>query len=81
MEKETPNNYLVWIFGVLLLICWQKSDNLNDDNLRLESIVDEYQSALEEANSNIENAQSYAWSDYEEMGYALDNLQTVSEPY
>ena len=37
-----------------------------------------YQNALDEANSNIEDAQSYAWSSYDEMGDALDNLTTVN---
>ncbi|OGZ67096.1 MAG: hypothetical protein A3D35_01540 [Candidatus Staskawiczbacteria bacterium RIFCSPHIGHO2_02_FULL_34_9] len=40
----------------------------------------DYQDALQEANYNIENAQSYAWSSYYDMGYALDDLQTVDEP-
>ena len=40
----------------------------------------DYQDALQEANDNIENAQSYAWSNYYDMGYALDDLQTVDEP-
>lgn len=37
-----------------------------------------YSEALDRANSNIEDAQSYAWSTYEEMGDALDNLETVN---
>lgn len=53
--------------------------------------ISEYQSALEEANNNIEEANSmieaakyYAWETYDEMGEALDSLETVdtvSEPY
>ena len=55
-----------------------------------ESRLSNYRDALEEANnnikeanSNIENAKSYAWGSYEEMGDALDYLDTVdtvSEP-
>lgn len=41
---------------------------------------DDYQSALEEANYNIEEAKYYSWESYDEMGEALDNLETVSEP-
>ena len=60
------------------------------ENKNLSSLVDEYSYALEEANENIddansmiEDAQSNAWSDYESMGYSLENLSTVdtvSEP-
>jgi hypothetical protein len=32
---------------------------------------------IDQANSNIEDAKSSAWSDYDEMGSALDNLETV----
>ena len=32
---------------------------------------------LDEANSNIEEAKSSAWETYEDMGDALDNLETV----
>lgn len=59
----------------------------NDD---LESKISEYEAALQEANNNIEeannaieSAKSYAWESYEEMGDALDYLDTVdtvSEP-
>lgn len=64
--------------------------NLEDENNNLQSRLEEYNYALEgansnieQANSNIEDAQGYAWSSYENMGYALDNLETVdtiSEP-
>lgn len=56
----------------------------------LENRLSDYQTALEEANDNIEQVNSeirqakrYAWESYEEMGNALDNLDTastVSEP-
>lgn len=52
--------------------------------------ISDYQSALEEANDNIERANEmieeakrYTWESYDEMGEALDNLETVdtvSEP-
>ena len=49
-----------------------------------EDLIYEYRSALSEANDNIEEANSvieeaqwHAWSDYYDMGYALDNLYTV----
>ena len=46
----------------------------------LENRISDFETALEEANDNIENAKSYAWESYEEMGEALDSLDTVSEP-
>lgn len=56
----------------------------------LENRLSDYQTALEEANDNIEQVNSkirqakwYAWESYEDMGDALDSLDTVdtiSEP-
>lgn len=52
---------------------------------RCEDVKTEYVSALEEANSNIDeandviyDANGYAWSSYQEMGEALENLSDVS---
>jgi hypothetical protein len=38
------------------------------------------QDALEQANSNIEDAKYYSGESYEDMEYALDSLETVEEP-
>jgi len=46
----------------------------------LEEKIEEYRDALEEANDRIEEAKYYTWESYEDMGYALENLDTVSEP-
>lgn len=61
-----------------------ENSNLESENGNLQAQIDEYSDALDEANSNIEqananieDAQNYAWSSYEDMGYALDNLETV----
>ena len=61
-----------------------KYNNLKENNITLSSQLDEYQYALDQANANIEDAnsiiedaQGYAWSSYQEMGEALDDLQTV----
>ena len=91
MEKGT--SYKVTI-GILVFILFLLNFQLHDsrkENAVLQDQLDEYQSALSEANDNIdsansmiEEAQDYAWSSYEDMGYALDNLSTVdtvSEPY
>ncbi len=49
-----------------------------------EIVRDDYKTALrradrniEEANSNFSEARDYAWSNYEDMGYALENLEDV----
>ena len=76
-----------WIFILLVILSiwfWRDHHNLTS---RVESLQDEvadlddkansYSDALDQANSNIEDAQSYAWSSYDDMGYALDNLETV----
>ena len=49
-------------------------------NEELENKLSDYQDALQEANDNIEEAKWYAWESYEEMGEALDYLDTVPEP-
>lgn len=41
--------------------------------------LEEAASSIEEANSQIAYAQGYAWSSYDEMGEALDDLYEVSE--
>jgi FtsZ-binding cell division protein ZapB len=43
--------------------------------------IEEYQEALQQANENIEDAKAEAWTSYQEMGDALDNLNQVYEPY
>ncbi len=91
MEQAT--NYKI-IAGFLLLVLFLLNFQLHDsrkENAILQDRLDEYQSALSEANDNIdsansmiEDAQSYAWSSYEDMGYALENLSTVDtvwDPY
>lgn len=46
----------------------------------LENRISDLQGALEEANSEIEEAKSYSWQSYEEMGEALENLDSIHEP-
>ncbi len=54
--------------------------HLNDCEYKLsdyETSLEEANNNIEEANSIIEDAQGSAWSSYEDMGDALDNLSTV----
>ncbi|MCX6753010.1 MAG: hypothetical protein NTW62_01525 [Candidatus Nomurabacteria bacterium] len=64
---------------------WRDHHKLNDQivslNYQVSDLEDENSNltdSLDQCNSNIEDAQSYAWSSYEEMGDALDNLETVN---
>lgn len=76
----------LWIMVLLfvLLVLWTKYTSLSEENAGLQDTIAEYEDALvqanqniEEVNSMIEDAQSNAWSTYEDMGSALDNLYTV----
>lgn len=97
MASTMKYKVFIGVLILVLLVLGQKykelrreNQLLKDRNVRLGNRVSDYSSALEEANNNIEeaneiieDAQGYAWSAYEDMGYALDNLQTVdtvSEP-
>ena len=80
----------VLIYGVVifLVLSWMNQyktiEHQEDTIARQEDLLSEYEDALDEANDNIdeansmiEDAQWQAWSSYEDMGYALDNLYTV----
>jgi len=43
--------------------------------------LNNYKTALDEANDNIKDAQSYVGESYEDMEWALLNLSSVAEPY
>lgn len=92
------SNKTKWIVSVALLglIIWIVSLNdqineLQQENADLRGQISEYSGSLDEANSNIEqasqhieDAQGYAWTTYQEMGEALESLETVdvvSSPY
>lgn len=65
-------------------------DEATAENDDLQTQIEDWRTALDEANNNIEdgnykirNAKIYSWESYEEMGDALDSLReidTVSEP-
>lgn len=76
---------IIFVAGVLI---WRDRININElkeKNVYLNDRVSSYESALseandniEQANSNIEDAQSNAWGNYQDMGDALDSLGTVN---
>ena len=84
MENESKYKILFFTLLFILIFGLVKYNNLKENNITLSSQLDEYQYALDQANANIEDAnsiiedaQGYAWSSYQEMGEALDDLQTV----
>lgn len=87
---ENKYKRLFFILLAIFIFGWFKYNSLEEKNSVLTDHVSAYQYALNEANENIdeansiiEDAQGYAWSSYEEMGDVLDNLttvDTVSEP-
>ncbi len=84
MKSETSS---FWFIALVIVSIWfyrdyQKQQKeiayLNNEVSSLEDEKSSYSDALDQANSNIEDAQSSAWSSYDDMGYALDNLETVN---
>jgi len=73
------------IFLIILSIWFWRDHNklteqvvsLRDEVSGLDYKVRSYSDVLDQANSNIDDAKGYAWSSYDDMGYALDNLETV----
>lgn len=97
MEQENNKTWLVIFLIIISIWFWQDHNKLTQEVTSLQGEVDDldyrislYADALERANSNIEeansiidDAQTYTWSSYEKMGEALDNLimaDTVPEP-
>lgn len=85
MQDATKYKLLIAALIISLLVLGQKFKEQRRQKQNLESRLDDYSSALGEANDNIDEANSYiedakssAWSSYEDMGNALENLQTVS---
>jgi hypothetical protein len=71
---------LIWGIGSGGKYEGQTAQEWYDENSSTEEDLQSYKSALDQANSNIEDAKSEAWSDYNNMGYTLDNLETVDGP-
>ncbi len=87
---ETKSNLRTYILIGLLVFSFFQYNKVQKKNDRLVDHVSSYENALDEANSNIEeanstiedlnssieNAQGYAWSTYDDMGSAIDDLST-----
>ena len=61
-------------------------DEVVEARYQCESVEEDYAKALKKANQNIEDgnyviddARSYAWADYEDMGYILESLEGIEE--
>ena len=94
MDIETRDNkkeLIILIIVIATIWIWNNHKTitrLENDNYYLEGQLDDCQIVLQEANDNIEEVNSYiedvrgyAWSSYDEMGWALDNLMTVEMIY
>lgn len=83
MDKEKLKWIIYALIGFIFLFNFkytqlvEERDDLEDELSSYEDKLSNYQEALDHANSNIEDAKWSAWSSYEDMGYALDNLETV----
>lgn len=84
--KENETNWWMWILiGITfwaLFLHKQKYEDMTAEEWfneydEAQSQLESTKEALDQANSNIEEAKYYAWESYDDMGYALDNLETV----
>ncbi len=79
MNKK--NRIIIFVIAIAFFIFFLYTNNIITG---LKSDLDDYKDALAEANKSIdransiiEDAQDEAWSSYQEMGEALENLETV----
>lgn len=94
-EGSGQNWFMYFLIGALVLLFFFHEDTYEGQTAKewfnaydyetarseeLENRLTDYQTALEEANQEIEDAKWYAWESYEDMGDALDSLDTVPEP-
>lgn len=81
--NEDQSKYIASIFLIIFVgwIIYSFGANSRQEEIDdLKSQASDYKYALSEANSNIEDAKESTWQTYDDMGYALDGLSTVSEP-
>lgn len=80
-EENHTQSWWVAVLVVVIITLWVKLDNRNERISELEDEFDYCAQQVSYANDAISEAKGYAWSDYEDMGYALDNLEEVSGCY
>lgn len=85
-DKKQGRFVTFLVVGLIIAIfaMWNHIDGLNETISGNETTIEEiqassdrYEEALNQANYNIEEAKFSAWDNYESMGNALDNLETV----
>jgi hypothetical protein len=76
MDDEAPKrSWVPWVLLVIVLVYYSnKVDTLKKELWACEDESDSLETMLYDANYQIEDAQSAAWSSYENMGYTLENL-------
>ncbi len=89
MEDKGGNPFII-ILVIVVVWLWsslntahQKIDKLQTeydyceaDNYDLEYEISKKENTIDDLNSEIEDAQSEAWTNYYNMGYTLEDLQT-----
>lgn len=89
---EKNKNGIIFVLVIVIFLLWSNFSKLKEESVRKLNIcenslntakntIDEANDNIDQANNNIEEAQWYAWSSYDDMGYALDNLETVDNAY
>lgn len=90
MENDRSNWY-IGIIIVLSIWFYISNSNLSEKNIELQDQVStleskvedlktnlsDYEEALQQANDDIQEAKNSAWETYQDMGDALDSLETV----
>lgn len=97
-KKNEVSIIIILVLAAIVFIQLGRINNLQKINIELQDEVyvltdlndelyytlDEANANIEQVNSSIEEAQIYTWETYEDMGYALENLElveTVDAPY
>lgn len=98
--NETQSGTLTFVFLLLLGVWYWGYENKQEKDVLQSKLygyqsalinanenIDEANSTIENLNSSIEDARGEAWSDYDNMGSTLENLETggtvntVPEPF
>jgi type II secretory pathway component PulM len=82
--EEKSKNLIILLLIIVVLLLWNDYSKLREENRNNLSKLNDFESSLDDANDNIDqlnssidDAKSYTWSNYEDMGSALDDLETI----